>query len=546
MTSANQHGEVLVSLLSWLTHPPADRGLHLADLGGDGWHFFSYERLAELAYRAAGAFQAAGVRPGDVVTIVRPASAEFVADFFGALLAGATPSPVAPPTVFRDRSLYAQHLARVAELVAPRVVTTTADVAPLLTAVAGRVLVEPPERGPRYEPAPPPDIGLVQFSSGSTGMPRGVRIPLTALQANVSAIHRWLRVTPADAHASWLPLHHDMGLVGQLLVPIENAADFWLMRPEQFIRSPARWVRAFDAGGATGTAVPTFSLAHIVSRVKPRDLDGLDLSGWRFSVVGAERIDHAVVRAFLDLLGPYGLREDVLVPAYGLAESTLAVSGAPVGTPVTTVTVDSRSLVVGTQVSIVNSGTTLVGCGSALSGISVRVVDDDGRQLPAGHLGELEIAGDSLARGYVGEAPYDGPLRTGDAGFVHDGHLYVVGRLGDSVKQLGRWFFAEDAEQRAATVSPRPRDTIALVGVLAGRETAVVLVEGQLEDAAEKVGRAVAEGADTLRVVVRSVPVGTIQRTTSGKPRRKAMWQHVVTGTLGGSVAWDSDEGAGA
>jgi len=537
-------------LFDWLSDPPVDRGVRV--LGEDGeWRYRSYPEIAALTRRSAGRLREAGVRAGDRVAVVRPASAEFIADFFGALLLGATPVPVAPPDAFRDRPGHLRHLERIIRLVRPAALVSTVDirraVEPDLAVPGLPMLDEVPADAPSVdEPAPPPETGLIQFSSGSTKAPKGIRIPFTALQANVSALYRWLRVTGADSYASWLPVHHDMGLIGQLMLPLEGASDVWYMRPEDFIRAPLRWLECFGPGRATGTAAPPFSLRYITRRVKPRHLAGLDLSGWRFLVVGAERIDADVVAAFRDLLEPCGLRGEVVVPAYGMAESTLAVTGAPCGEPVATVSVDGDSLVVGQPVRRVpeGTGTTLVGCGTPVDGVTVRVLDDAGDPVDPGVLGEIEVGGTSLATAYLSEetgtAQVGPALRTGDAGFVLDGHLFVLGRMGDGIKHLGRWLFAEDVELLALPDSPYPAHTVALVGALAGRQTAAILVEGELDGAAEKMGRAVGRNGDDLRVLVLSAPSGTILRTTSGKPRRGAMWQRLMHGDLTSLIAWDS------
>lgn len=543
-----------MSLLTWLADPPADRGMRVLAAGGTRWDFHSYRSLASLTRRAARRLRSAGVTRGDAVVVVRPASAEFMADFFGAIMLGATPSPVAPPAAFRDRTAYLDHMARIVRRLRARVVATTADAAaviePVATAGGAAVVTDIPEDVAPWDGSPaPPEIGLIQFSSGSTGTPKGVRIPFTALQANVSALYEWLRITDADSYASWLPLHHDMGLIGLFMLPIEGRSDMWLMQPEDFVRAPLRWLRCFGEGGATMTATPTFGLAQVVRRLRPEHLAGLDLSRWRGAIVGAERIDMAVVRRFLDLLAPCGLRRDVIVPAYGLAESTLAVTGAPCGRELKTVTVDGASLALGQPVAAVtgeDSGMTLVGCGSPISGVQACVIDENGCAVPDGVLGEIEVRGTSLAAGYLSEGREDeafhGVLRTGDAGFRHANDLFVVGRLGDGVKQFGRWFFAEDAQQIAAAFSPRPRQTVALVGALSGQNTAAVLVEGSLGGAAARIGRAVARHVTGMRVVVISVPAGKVAWTTSGKPKRRVMWRWLADGHPGGTIRWDSDQ----
>jgi acyl-CoA synthetase (AMP-forming)/AMP-acid ligase II len=536
-------------LFDWLTDPPAARGLRVADANGTGWRYHPYPELARLARCAATRLHAAGVVRDDVVAVARPGGAQFIADFFGALMIGATPAPVAPPTVFRNEPRYRAHVGAILRGMRAAVVTGPAAAVQPLTG-ADHPCRPVPDRAddvePWAEPPAPPEIVVVQHSSGSTGRPRPVRIPLRSLEANLAAIGRWLSMTAADRFATWLPMHHDMGLVGQLLLPLDAALDIWQLQPQQFIRSPLRWLRCFGPGGGTMTASPMFGLSHVVHRVRPSDVRDLDLSGWRVVVVGAERIDAELVTSFQRLLAPCGLPPDTISPAYGLAESTLAVTGGVRGEPVRAVEVDPASLVPGGTVRIdgaAASTTTLVSCGRPLDGMTVRVVDPDHRPLGADVLGEIEVSGTSLAPadpdGPAGAAP-GGRLRTGDAGFWHGDELYVVGRMGDSVKQLGRWLFAEDAEQAAIAESRRPFHTVALVGSWHGRDTAVVLVEGRTDNG-ERIGRAVSRRAEGLRVLVLGVPAGSIRRTTSGKPMRRAMWDRLLGDGLEPTTLWDSD-----
>ncbi|MFI7110351.1 AMP-binding protein [Nonomuraea sp. NPDC050227] len=542
-----------MALLTWLENPPADRGMRILDRDGSTWNFYSYADLALLTRRAAGRLRAAGVSAGDVVVLVRRTSPEFMADFFAALLLGATPSPVPQPSVLGDRTAYLNHVDRIVRMVSPSAIATTEDVVaiiePVVRAHGCTVVTDIPDDIAPLDTHPViPEIGVIQFSSGSVGPPRGVAVPFASLQSNTAAMHAWLEVTGADSYASWLPLHHDMGLVGMFLLPIEGVSDMWLMQPQEFVRSPLRWLRCFADHGATVTAMPAFGLAHIVAKVRQNQIIDLDLSGWRVAVVGAERIHAHVVRRFLDLLAPCGLRREVVVPAYGMAETTLAVTGSACAADLSTVIVDGRTLALGSPVRGVvgeDAGTTLVACGAPIRGVEMRVVDEEGGPVAEGMLGEIEVRGESLAAGYVREdggiEKFGGVLRTGDAGFVRGGQLYVVGRLGDGVKRYGQWLFAEDVEQVAIRVSPRPRQTVALVGSFEGRDTVAVLVEGGVEAGAEHIGCTVARHLRGLRVMVFVVPRGVVMRTTSGKPRRRAMWGRLVEGALATNVVWDSD-----
>ncbi|HEX7240490.1 MAG TPA: AMP-binding protein [Longimicrobiaceae bacterium] len=535
-------------LLAWLDDPAADRGIHFARADGT-WSFHAYARLAELARRAAGALACEGVRRDDVVTLMGRSGPEFVAAFFGTLLAGATPSPVAPPLTFGDPDAYRDHLAGVLRTARPALVVADAELADEVAGLAGgawRTLdaasllagdaaADPPGRGVA-------ELALLQLTSGSSGPARAVRVPYAALEANVGAIRHWLRWTRDDAFASWLPLHHDMGLVGGLLSSVVAGSDLWLLQPEHFVREPLRWLRGLGASGARLTVTPAFGLDHAARRVPAEALEGLDFSGVRGVVVGAERIDARTLDAFQALLAPAGLRREALLPAYGLAEATLAVSGVPVDEGWTGVAVEPASLALGRAVEpAADGGATVVGCGRPLAGVDVRIEDEDRSPLPEGHVGEVVVRGASLAAGYGGEAASlttlaDGVLRTGDAGFLLDGQLFVLGRLGDSVKVRGRVVFSEDLEVALGEAgASRPRVAV-LLGVHAGVPTAVLLAEEAepaWRGAAEALLRRRTGGA---RVVFVGAARGTIARTSSGKPRRRRLWQAFVEGSLAGEA----------
>jgi acyl-CoA synthetase (AMP-forming)/AMP-acid ligase II len=540
-------------ILSWLADPAPDHGIRMADATAEHWHFTSYRELAVEVRRTAGYLRASGVEPGAVLPVVRPNSVAFVTDVFGALAAGVTPAPVAPPKVFRDEAAYLSHLARVVRMTGARQIATTPTLASRFRSVADelgcRLLTgADPDGAVPAGALTPPATALVQLSSGSTGPHKGFQLSTPALEWHAGAIIGWLGVTPDDGIATWSPTHHDMGLVGCVLSAVLAGCDIWLMEPEQYVRWPLRWLRRFSAPHVTIAATTSAALAYLVKRVRPADLAGTDFSGWRSMIVGAERVDARVLDEVVALLAPHGFRREALRPAYGLAEATLAVTGVPDGSAPRTVSVDMSTLRPGDKVPVGTAGTRLVGCGRPLAGVEVSIVDDDGVACAEDTLGEIEVRSRSLASGYLtddGAGQVGDRLRTGDAGFRHDGDLFVVGRIGDSVKQLGTWLFAEDFDQIAAAASPWPQRTVALLGNLAGRDTVVVVVEGRLGPAADRIGQVVRRHAADLRVVVGSFPAGTVKRTTSGKPMRRAMWRALVAGWDDEAVQWDSDRGSG-
>ncbi|MEE1784463.1 AMP-binding protein [Streptomyces sp. SP17BM10] len=552
-------------LLDWLDAPAPERGIRF--LRPDGtWVRHPYPELAAAAHAVAHRLRAAGVRPGRAVALVLGSGPEFVAAFFGTLLCGAVPAPLAPPATFQDDAAYRAKLAAQLAALRPTVILTAAG--PTARGLPG---AGPPAPGlalrlpPPVAPAPVLDLGeawpdgcaadaapvgapataLVQFTSGSSGPARAVVVSARALAANLAAVRRWLRMGPDDPTATWLPFHHDMGLVGCLLTPVTTGADLWVLRPEDFVRSPLAWLRCFGEHGARLTATPAFGLAHVVRRVRPHALTGLDFGRWRAVITGAERIDPAILSGFVDLLAPHGFRAASMLPAYGLAEATLAVTGVPLSAEPRTLRVDRSTLRTGHPMEPAGPDTPperrleLVGCGGPLLPDGrIRVVDEQGEELPPGHVGEIVCAGSSIADGYLGAAAFDPTeLRTGDSGFRHEGELYVLGRLGDSLKQRARTVFAEDLEAVLTGIAElRHRRPAVLLGALAGVDTAVAVVEGRegawVAAAVERLRR----GLDGAEVVVVTGPSGLIRRTSSGKPRRRPMWEAFAAGTLGGRV----------
>ena len=543
-------------LLEWLPEADDERGIRFSQPTGE-WDFWSYRQLAERVREVAAGLRELGLRPGDVVTLIHRSGPDFVASFFGALLAAAVPSPLAPPMIFGDAAAYDDRISTLVPAAKARLVLCDGEfverLQPLLrrpdAGADGGAGVEvrdartlttgtPPAWGdwPAFATAQDPGTpALVQFTSGSSGCSHGIRVSHCALSANIAAIRDWLGMTPADATASWLPFHHDMGLIGCLLTPTVNRSDLWLLTPEEFIHRPLRYLECFGQHGARLTAMPTFGLGYVTRRVPPEATTGWDLSEWRAVIVGAERIDPRVLTAFAAQLAPTGFRRSALLPAYGLAEATLAVTGVRPTEEWTCLRPVPATLTPGRIVERADDGLPMVGCGRPLRGVEIWIVDESGLPVDSGVVGEIVVRGTSLADGYLAGVSSqssfkpDG-LRTGDAGFLWDGELYVLGRLGDAMKIRGRTVFAEDLEAALAAEGIPSQRIAVLLGERRGRPTAVVLLEDARPgwtQVANGVMTVRAEGAD---VTALEIPRGAIQRTTSGKPRRRPLWQELVVG----------------
>lgn len=529
--------------LDWLDRPRPDAGVELFD--AESAERTPYPEIAARALGMAGGLAAAGVRPRTVVPLLCDTGPELIAGFYGVQAAGCAVSVLAPPTRLSGGA-HRERVRDVLDALGSEVLVVDAGHERYAREVVGEpgFAAHRPVRllrtdelaaaGPaRRDPA---ELALVQFTSGSSGRPRGVRVSHDALAANTAAIRAWERATDDDAWCSWLPMHHDMGLIGCMVVPVSGGNnDLAVCTPETFVRHPLAYLRRFDRGGASITATPAFGLRRIVDRVRPGQLDGMDFSGWRAVIVGAERTDPALVRSFTGLLAGHGLAPGSLTPAYGLAESTLAVTGVAIGGQPSSVRIRRRELAVGAPVRIAagpdDAGTIdVISCGRPLTGLDVRLVDDTGRPVPPGHLGEIEITGTSLADGYLDDASgagttfEDGRLRTRDVAFEHGGEVYVIGRLGDCIKVNARYLFAEDVELLLGRAGLDPNRTCVALGQDDARARAYAVLEELDAECAEIADRVLSTTCPGVEREVVRVPRGTIPRTTSGKSRRRELW----------------------
>lgn len=524
-------------LLEWLDEASTERGLYYANRD-DGWDFWSYRDLGELVLKTAAALRANGVGQGDVVGLVLRSSPGFVAGFFGALAAGATPCSIAPPFAFQRADEYEKHAGQLFETARPRyIICDDESLERIRKVTAGLGLTEPGVFDelvagvePLERPMPLPEIALLQFTSGSSGFSRGVQISADALRTNLTGMRRWIDWSPEYPGISWLPVHHDMGLVGYLLNVVVTGCDGWMMQPDDFIRSPLRYLRCVSEHGAAMTGMPNFGLAYILRRVKPAQLEGLRFDSMRAVIIGAERVDPQVLEEFHALLGPHGLDRGALLPAYGGAEATLAVTGLPLGEGWSTQEPDA-----GDAASL--AGTAVVGCGRPLEGRTVTIVSEDGEVLPEGQVGEIIVTGVSIASGYVGDAGSasgtslgDTGLTTGDAGFLRDGQLFVIGRLGDGLKVSGKMVFAESLETLLHQRGIPERRVAVLLGVRDGVPTGVAVFGGAQPGWRDLAHEVLAEWLGDAELLAVDVARGGIAVTSSGKPRRRVIWKALCAG----------------
>ncbi|WP_433680163.1 AMP-binding protein [Nocardia sp. CA-119907] len=562
--------ENVAAVRNWLAHPAQETGIYLAD-ESDGWDYRSYADLAELTWSIAASMRAHGMGSGDGACVIMPTGFPCAAAFYAVWACGGVFTPVAPP-MFGDLDQIIAHIAAILEQARPRLVVTSTEFEELVrraAIAAGRtdepLVIDAAKLGPAPEVrefGEPDECALLQFTSGSTGTPRGVRVSWHNLANNIAMISALIDWRPGETMVSWLPLYHDMGLVGAFLTTVTNQGDLYLMRPDQFVRDPARWLRAMTQ--AQHTPSPSFALGYVAHRVAPEEIADLDLSGWRTLAVGSEPVEVADLQSFANLTSSQGFSTNAYTLAYGLAEATLMVTSSARNRPITALRLDNPNLRFGEPITLlaeellddthrVEGSGWITGLGYSTPESTVRVVDEDGRELPDGTLGEMIVVGDSVALGYSGEPTggsstriVESVLFTGDAGFLHNGEVFVLGRMGSSLKVRGRSVFMEDIESRVAQETGITKGKLAAVAITeAGAQGIALFAESAPGDwiiEARRIIRGELGPAQTVTIV--TGPRGVIRRTSSGKPRRRHMWQLFVDGALADAVVHAADGAA--
>ncbi|MBI3493664.1 MAG: fatty acyl-AMP ligase, partial [Acidobacteria bacterium] len=432
----------------------------------DGETFCSYAELRHSALRVASALRDAGLRRGDLVAIVLSDADEFLTTLFGASMAGVIPASLYPPATTSDLSRYLEMTTTILRASGARAVVTTGALAPAFESVRANcdelslVLAREQLDGCAAEPDALPsldDIAFVQFTSGSTSAPKGVALTHANVSANVDAFNgpAGVGTSKDDVAVSWLPLNHDMGLVGMAFGALYAARPCVLLPPHAFVKRPSEWLSAITRHGGSISFAPNFAYDLCVRRVKDRDMAGLDLSSWRVAGCGAEPIHPPTLAAFTSKFSAVGFRKTSFLPSYGLAEHVLAATFPTRGRLPRTEEVSADALTE-RRIAVPHKGeglsVALVSCGKPLPEHRIRIVGEDGRPLPERHVGEILLAGPSVMLGYyrrealTAQTVRDGWLHTGDLGYLSEGELFVCGRAKDIIIVHGRKYHPQDLE----------------------------------------------------------------------------------------------------
>jgi len=519
----------------------------------------SWGEIEQSARRVGSRLARLGVRRGDRVALVFPTGWGFFDGFLGALLAGAVPVPLYPPVRLGRMKEFHASTARMISAVEARLVLSDARVRRVLGEAIDRSRPElgcktlealPQADGPTDFRADLDDLALVQFSSGTTVDPKPVALTHRAVMEQVALLNGFWRDTDEQVHSGvcWLPLYHDMGLIGCVLSAMARPADLTLLPPEVFVARPASWLRAISRYRATVSPAPNFAYGLCLHKIQDEELEGVDLSSWRVALNGAEAASPEVMRAFQQRFAAWGFRSEALSPVYGLSEAALAVAFSALDQPFLSVCFERRSLAVGKEPRLEEKGVELASVGQPLPGFSIEIRDEEGVAQASGRVGRIWVRGSSVMVGYLGRprataaALQEGWLDTGDLGFVRGGELFLVGRAKDMLIVRGRNIAPEVLERPLDdVVGVRRGCTAALSTAIEGGETERVLlfVERDRRPGAEnqadlpgscRRAALAASGVEPDEVIV--LAPGTLPRTSSGKIRRRETLARYSAGRL--------------
>lgn len=506
--------------------------------------------LAEL-WKRSRAYQALlvarGITPGEVVLLILPTGTDLIEAYFGAVLAGGIPALLSTPLRrVADPQIFTSRVAHVVLNSTPHSIICQSDVAELFEgerrSIVGDTLLLAPEDVDLDAPPPEPhdpepsDLATMQYSSGTTGTPKGVLVTHEAVMEDLRGMNRAFGLTPEDVGVNWIPLFHDMGLFGAFLLPLMAGCRTVLIPTDDFVRDPACWLRAIQHHRGTFSWAPNLAYALCAKRLSDKDLEGLDLSSWRLAMNGSEPVLASTIDAFCERMAPYGFARESMSPAWGLAEATVLGTVHPPGELPLCEVLDRVALVAEDRaVPIEGEGIACVSVGPGIPGCELEIRDAEGNVLPDRHIGELWVRSKSLFSGYhrdperTASALVDGCLRTGDRAYLVNGYLYFVAREKDLIIVGGEKHVPDDIENMINRVPGVRVGCAVAFGILSeerGTEEIAAVVETRetepdaLTALAKAIRREVTETSGLGIRYLLLVPPDGVEKTTGGKLSR--------------------------
>ncbi len=563
----------LMDVLDWhvQTHPDHPH-IRFYNDDNDG-EVLSYRELAEEAQNIAAGLLNRDIQPGQAVAIMLPTGRDYFVSFYGILIAGAIPVPVYPPARMSQLEEHLKrHTAILQNCQAAALITVpeAIGVAKLLRAQVDSLhqVITAKELsqtiGALIKPASNPnDIAFLQYTSGSTGSPKGVILTHANLLANIRAYGKAMEIQPSDVCISWLPLYHDMGLIGSWFGSLYFGIPLVIMSPLNFLARPQRWLRAIHRFRGTLSAGPNFAYEMCARRIRDQDIEGLDLSSWRGALNGAEAISPKTMQRFCDRFAAYGFKRESMMPVYGLAESSVGLAFPPLHRgPVIDRIQREPFMQSGRAIPAPVTETNVrefVACGHPLPGHQVRIVDATGAtsvELADRQEGRLQFRGPSSTSGYYRNPDktrelFDGDwLHSGDRAYIADGDVFITGRTKDIIIKGGRNIYPEEIEDAIGNLADISKGGVAVFGTTdseTGTEQLIVVAETRRRDE---------EAQQTLRQEINAIatdligmppddivlaPPRSVPKTSSGKIRRassRELYEKNAIGKQQGSAAW--------
>jgi acyl-CoA synthetase (AMP-forming)/AMP-acid ligase II len=528
-------------------------GVGFINAGGETL-FYTFPELQSRALAVLNALQERGLRPGDRVILSLETGAEIIPVLWGCLLGGFVPALLQPPVTFTTFNPAAEKTRKVFRILRdPYVIVSHLHAVDWASEnIPSHLLIDAKSLGgdarlAKMHEAQPADLALIQFSSGSTGDPKGVMLTHRNILTNIRDIVKGIRLEPSDMSVNWMPLYHDMGLVGFHLTPVLVGVNQYFIDPPDFVKNPSLWLEAMTKHRCTITACPNFGQTIVNRYLARRSTLTWDLSPVRILFNGAEPISVTTMTTFLENLKPFNLDPDAMFPAYGLAEATLAVTFPEPGT-ITGILDFQRQPLVSEGLAVeADTGSrdvmTLVNLGKPLDNTRVRIINRSGHEVPAGVVGEVLVCGQNVTSGYFGSTEgsrglfRDQWLLTGDLGFMFRGDLFITGRSKDIIFINGMNHYAHDLETVALAIDGLTAGKFVITGSFdegLGRDQILFFIVGTANEQMSLLCKRIRNHFSTVMGISTDlfIPVRSadIPRTSSGKIQRYLLTARYLLG----------------